>query len=256
MDPQTQNSAPQDTQAQNAPSAEGETPNIDGFGGPNIVYENYSNDAIKENQKEQDASSIPINVINAVNANGIVSGRKVVDYIWKRGAICLMVLAMGLLVGLIIVLWMMSGKNADYVALRKEKDALNNNCQGVLTTLGASTKEEALARIANPDILDGGDLIEVNKLLAEKFGASYKLDLMDQNINFVRKSGYYNIVSLGVQRPGGSVRAILYKKVADGKWVMSSFDSAGEEPCASMEDDEKTVLSNIIVCEVQEEESE
>ena len=255
MNPQAQSSVPQGTPGQNMPSeGEGE-PKIDGFGGPNIVYENYSNEVIQENQQAQQeaGSSIPINVINAVNANGIVSGRKVVDYTWQRGAICLAVLALGLLIGLIVVIVMMMGKTTEIVSLKKDRDSANNNLQGILTVLNVGSKEEAMAQITDPEILDGGDLEEVAKLLTDKYGVEFALDLADHNINFVRRNGFYRIVSLGVQQESGTRRVLLYEKVADGKWVLSGFDSTKDAPCEDATEEDKEALKNIVVCEVKEE---
>ena len=254
MNPQTQSSVPQEAPTQNTPpTGEGEQPNIDGFGGPNIVYENYSTEAMQENQQaQQQDASIPINVINAVNANGIVSGRKVVDYIWQRGAICLAVLALGLLIGLIVVIMMMMGKTTENVTLKKEKEAINSNLQGILTVLNVSSKEEAIQVITEPEILDGGDLEEVSKLLTDKYGADLQLDLADHNINFVRRNGFYRIVSLGVQQESGTQRVILYEKVADGKWKLSGFDSTKDEPCEDTSEEDKVALKNIVVCEDEE----
>lgn len=253
MDPQN-NNMPQDAPMQSMqPMGDGD-PNNDGFGGPSIGYENYSNEAIQNNQQtqQQEAAPIPINVINAVNANGIVSGRKVVDYTWQRGAICLTVLAAGLLIGLIVVIAMMMGKTTEIVKLEKDKEAINSNYQGILTTLGVSTKEEAIKQITDPQILDGGDLDEINTLLAYKYGANYKLDLADHNINFVRRNGLYKIVSLGVQRSSGSRRVVLYEKIADGKWILGSFDSTKDDPCADADDAEKEAIKNIITCQVED----
>lgn len=263
MDPQN-NNMPQETPQgapQGAPMQDGQPmgdgfPNGDGFGGPNIAYENFSNEAIQENQQEmqQEAAPIPINVINAVNANGIVSGRKVVDYTWQRGAICLLVLSAGLLIGLIVAIVMMMNVTNDNVKLQKDKEALNSNYQGILTALGVGSKEDAIKQITDPQILDGGDLDEINALLAEKYGANYKLDLADHNINFVRRNGFYKIASFGIQRSSGSRRVILYEKIADGKWILGSFDSTKDEPCADADEAEKEAIKNIITCEVEEQE--
>ena len=61
-----------------------------GYGSTGIAYENYDDEAMKKANEPQDASAVPINVINALNSNGIVSGRKVVDESWQKMAICKM----------------------------------------------------------------------------------------------------------------------------------------------------------------------
>jgi hypothetical protein len=94
---------------------------------------------------------------------------------------------------------------------------------------------------------------EVNNLLVEKFGSDYVLDIADQNVNFVRKSGAYKLVSLGVRRDSGSVRVIMYERIADGNWIMSSFDSTNkEDPCKDSPKEEKAALSGLDVCDTGE----
>ena len=94
---------------------------------------------------------------------------------------------------------------------------------------------------------------EVNNLLVEKFGTDYVLDIADQNVNFVRKSGAYKLVSLGVRRDSGSVRVIMYERIADGNWIMSSFDSTNkEDPCKDSPKEEKVALSGLDVCDTGE----
>ena len=56
---------------------------------------------------------VPMNVINAVNANGIVTGDKVVSYIWKRIGICSMIIAAALLIGIGISVIIMNNINQE-----------------------------------------------------------------------------------------------------------------------------------------------
>ena len=54
---------------------------------------------------------VPMSVINAVNANGTVTGDKVVSYIWKRIGICSMIIAAALLIGIGISVIIMNNIN-------------------------------------------------------------------------------------------------------------------------------------------------
>ena len=88
-----------------------------------------------------------------------------------------------------------------------------------------------------------------------KFGASYKLDLADANINFVIRNGVYKIVSLGIYRESGTQRVVLYEKIADGKWKLGGFDATKADACMDSTEEEKAAIDGIIPC-VEEKEAE
>jgi hypothetical protein len=129
----------------------------------------------------------------------------------------------------------------------------DNNLSAIYESLGVEEQSTAITRINDVETLNGGDISEINTLLTEKFGSDYVLDIADQNVNFVRKSGAYKLVSLGIRRNSGSVRAIMYERIADGVWIMSSFDSTNkEDPCKDSPKEEKAALSGLDVCDTGE----
>lgn len=196
---------------------------------------------------------VPMNEINAVNANGIVTGDKVVSYIWKHIGICSMIIAVALLIGIGISVIIMNNINQEKNKTELAKIEVENNLAAIYKSLGVEEQEHAITRINDVEILNGGDMNEVNNLLVEKFGTDYVLDIADQNVNFVRKSGAYKLVSLGVRRDSGSVRVIMYERIADGNWIMSSFDSANkEDPCKDSPKEEKAALGSLDVCDTGE----
>lgn len=256
MNPQ-QNGTQQDAGSpQQAPASN--TQNYDGLNGPNIAYENYDDKAIQQQQQDQqqEASAIPMNVVDVVNANGVVSGRKVVDYTWQRGAICLAVLAVGLLIGLIVSLVIVVNTDKELAKIKREQDTTEIELNGVYAKMGVSDLTGAIERIEATEILNGGDLIEVNDLLTNKYGANYKLDLADSNINFVTRNGVYKIVSLGIHRESGTRRAVLYEKIADGKWKLGGFDATKDDPCEDSTDEEKEAIESVIPCKSEKDEEE
>ena len=103
--------------------------------------------------------------------------------------------------------------------------------------------------------MNGGDLNEINGLLIGKYG-SFKLDLADSNINFIRKNGVYKIVSLGIYRESGTKRAVLYEKIADGKWKLGGFDASKADPCADSTDEEKEAIKSVIPCSAEDDKDE
>lgn len=225
----------------------------DAFGASGIGYENFGAGGASA-QPEGSGSGIPINVINAVNANGIVSGRKVVDHAWKQAAVCAFIVALGLLAGLVVAIMMANDLNGKIARLESDKTVSNNNLTTIYGLLGADSQQGAIDLLNNTEVLNGGDLAEIRNLLTGKYGVNYELDLGDANINFVQTTGAFKYVSLGVVRPSGTVRAVMYERISDGKWIMSSFDSTrGAEACADVGEEERKILRVLSVCNETEE---
>lgn len=252
MNPQQDNNQANMNGQQPQGQAEG---NFDGFGGPNISYANYDDKAVQQQQQaqQQEAAPVPMNVVDVVNANGVVSGRKVVDYVWQRGAICLMVLAAGLLVGLALAVFLVVNKSSEVADLKRDKEQIQAEVNSVYTKMGVNDLSGAITQLDARETLNGGDLDEINRLLVEKYNADFKLDLADSNINFVIRNGVYKVVSLGIHRNSGTVRAVLYEKIADGKWVRTGFDASKPDPCQDLTDADKAAIDGIIPCEVQKD---
>ena len=93
--------------------------------------------------------------------------------------------------------------------------------------------------------------IGLNTIYENKF-----IDFADATINNVYQGAYYKIVSLGVAQEGGTARALMYSKVADGEWKMASFDKTADDPCKDATDEDKAALQTIGLCELVEEQSE
>lgn len=256
MNPQ-QNETRQDTGGQQQ-APDSNVQNYDGLNGPNIAYENYDDKAMQQQQQaqQQEVSAIPMNVVDVVNANGVVSGRKVVDYIWQRGAICLAVLAVGLLIGLVFSLIIVVNLDKEMALTKRELDNKKSELNGLFVKLGVTNSGDAISQIDAVEMLDGGDLSEIDALLTEKFGANYTLDLADTNINFVQRNGVYKIASLGVHRASGTKRVVLYEKIAEAKWKFGGFDATKDDPCADSTGEEKEAIKNVIPCKTEEDEEE
>ena len=230
--------------------------NFDGFGGPNIAYENYDDNAIQQQQQaqQQAASAVPMNVVDVVNANGVVSGRKVVDYTWQRGAILLGVLAGALLLCLIVALVIVVNLDKEIAKTRREFETTQNELNSIYAKLGVDNLAEAVTRMDSTEILNGGDLDEINTLLTGKFNANYKLDLADSNINFITRNSVYKVVSLGIHRESGTQRAVLYEKISDGKWKLGGFDASKDDACTDSTDEEKEAIKGVIPCKEEDKE--
>lgn len=250
MNPQENMQANAGTQPQQDLNAQ----NSDGFGGSTIGYANYNDQIVQQQAQPQDPGAVPMNVVDIVNANGVVSGKKVVDYIWQRIAVCMIVLTVGLLIGLVAVLMIAISKSTDMAKLEVEKKRTEGELNSIYSMLGVGNLSGAISQIEQTETMSGGDLDEVDKLLTGKFGANYKLDLADSNINFVTRNGVYKIVSLGIYRESGTQRVVLYEKIADGKWVLGGFDASKDDACADSTDEEKEAIKSVIPCKKDGEE--
>ena len=220
----------------------GGTQNFDGFGGPNISYESFSEPAPQP-------QPMPQQQINVVNANGVISGRRMVDYMWQRLAYCGLIFSMVFLIGLIVAVIFAGIANSDRARFEAEKIATERNLQGLYGVIGATDQESAINALnEESEYLNGGDIAKVDKLLKNKYG-DYVLDFADSNINFVRIRNMFKIISLGVAQPNGTVRVILYSRIADGNWKLGGFDSSNtKDPCANSSVEEKLAIKGIVVC--------
>ena len=224
-------------------------------GNPNISYEQPAapepepEDEMSKMLKE-DPGGVPMNVINAVNANGIVSGEKLVNYIWKQISLYALIGVAAFMIATVVVGVIAININNTLNDVRAENGQKDEKLRMIYNAAGTDNTEETLAKINDLYYVTGGDMDEIHKLLAQKYGAGYQVDFGDHNINFVRKSGGYMLASIGVSRDTGTVRAILYEKIADGTWVMTGFDSTNtEDPCKGVSDDERNILKAMHVCD-------
>lgn len=236
---------------QNNNGAGGQSPNFDGFGGPNISYENYTETPVPT------APQPAPQQINVVNANGVISGHRMVDYIWKRLAYCGFVFSVVFLIGLIAAVIIAGMANSNAARAEAEKAATSRNLQGLYTVIGVENQEDAIQALdKESEYINGGDLAKIDKLLAGKYG-EYVVDYADSNINFIRINNMFKVVSVGIMRPDGTIRVILYTRIADGNWKLGGFDSTNStDPCANSPFEEKKAIKGLVSCKEKEEEKE
>ena len=146
--------------------------------------------------------------------------------------------------------------NKEIANLKVEKSSSDNALSLIYSTLGVSDNGSAINQITSQDIVSGADMAKIDELLKNKYGAGYIIDFADATINNVYQGAYYKIVSLGVAQEGGTARALMYSKVADGEWKMASFDKTADDPCKDATDEDKAALHTIGLCELAEEQSE
>ena len=227
--------------------------NFDGFGGPNISYENYADPQPQQQQQ------VPVQpAINVVNANGVISGRKMVDYLWQRIAYCALAFSVVLLIGLIVAVILVGSANGSTAVAESERDKAQHDVQGLYEILGEKKKKDAVKVLTDEEeYLNGGDLMKIDNLLNGKYPA-YGIDYASSNINFVRMGNVYKVVSVGIVTNTGTKRVVLYGRIANGEWKLGGFDSDNKvDPCANSSDEEKEAIAGIFTCgEPMEEEEE
>lgn len=189
-----------------------------------------------------------MNVVNAVNANGIVSGRKVVDFIWQRIGVCAMIIAAGCMIAVIVMVIIANSINVEGVKAGLERDALKEKVEGMYKLLKVDDQADAIAALSKEDAFDGEDLGQLMVLITSKYGADVEFDYSDNNKIFLRKNGMYKVISLVVKTKSGSERVFAFSPVSKTSWKIAAYNAALDDPCEKSSADEKSALKNIVTC--------
>lgn len=189
-----------------------------------------------------------MNVVNAVNANGIVSGRKVVDFIWQRIGVCAMIIAAGCMIAVIVMVIIANSINVEGVKASLERDALKEKVEGMYKLLKVDDQADAIAALSKEDAFDGEDLGQLMVLITSKYGADVEFDYSDNNKIFLRKNGMYKVISLVVKTKSSSERVFAFSPVSKTSWKIAAYNAALDDPCEKSSADEKSALKNIVTC--------
>jgi hypothetical protein len=195
------------------------------------------------------SGDVQMNVVNAVNANGIVSGRKVVDFIWQRVAICAMVIGGGLLIAIIAMLFFINSLSVSDTKARTEREHAEKQLNEIYSTLGVEDQSGAIKTITRDEYLDGSDLKQIKTLLNQKFGTVSTIDYNAEKVNIVKANKVYRVAGVQISNAAGKTKVYLYSKVADGVWKIANYNAADEvNPCQNSSDEEKEALQPIVKC--------
>lgn len=189
-----------------------------------------------------------MNVVNAVNANGIVSGRKVVDFIWQRIGICAMIIAAGCMIAVIVMVIIANGYNISNIKTGFERDALKEKVDSMYKALKVDDQADAMAALSEEDVFDGQDLAQLMPLVIGKYGVDVEFDYTDTNKIFLRKNGVYKVISLVVKGKNGAEHFYAYSKTGKTNWKFALYDETADEPCAKSSAEEKGALKNLVTC--------
>lgn len=195
------------------------------------------------------SGNVQMNVVNAVNANGIVSGRKVVDYIWQRVAICAMVIGGGLLIAIVAMLFFVNSLSVAETKSSAERNHNQNQLNDIYAALGVEDQGAALKAISRDEYLSGSDLNQIKALLTQKFGTVSSIDYSADKFNVVKANKTYRVAAIQMSNAAGKTKVYLYSKVADGVWKIANYNAADEvNPCKNSSDEEKDALTPLIKC--------
>ena len=190
-----------------------------------------------------------MNVVNAVNANGIVSGRKVVDFIWQRVGVCAIIIAAGCFIALIITIIVANSYNVESVKRGLERDALQEKISDIYKAMKVDDQSGAMTSLSKEDAFDGADLGQIVVLVTGKYGTNLEFDYSDNSKNFLRKNGVYKVLGLNIKTSAGSVPVVLYSPVAKASWKFAAYGATTkDDPCEKSTADEKAALKNIVTC--------
>ena len=222
---------------------------------PNIKPQNDFLNAVKTATPDQmdvtstRAGDVQMNVVNAINANGIVSGRKVVDYIWQRVAICAMIIGAGLLLAIVAALIFLNNLNISETKARADYNFAKKELSDIYEALGVEGQSDALKLISKDDYLSGSDLKQIKALLLKKFGTVSTIDYNAEKVNLVKYNKTYRVAVIQMSNAAGKTKAYLYAKAADGVWKLANYNAADEtDPCKDSSDEEKEALTPLIKC--------
>lgn len=218
-------------------------------GSPNIMSAVSNADPSQLDVSVSRNGGTQMNVVNAVNANGVVSGRKVVDYIWQRVAICAMVIGVGLLLAIVALVFIMNNINVANARQEAATTEANNKLSDIYSALKVSDQSAALSVIGQDEMLSGSDIAQIKAILTKKYGSVTAFDATDTATNLVKTNGVYKVASLKMTNAAGTARALLYAKLADNQWKLANFDSSNEKnPCKNSDEEEIEALKGIVKC--------
>lgn len=236
-----------------------------------------ANTAASPKNTALDQPKASVRVIDAINANGILSGRKIVDAIWQRIAFAALVVGAGLFIALLIaVAFSVISSKMRYEADVKY-EASNTTLSHIYQALGAKDENEAMHALSNmPILLSGDDMRQIMLLVRGKYGANATVDFNAGNSNFVQRLNGFRIASFDVllskpvasntdkaqqgnkqplpsspsTKPQETKRAVLYARIGEGKWTLSQYNPENyAHPCAKLSDEEKAILERAVSCQ-------
>jgi hypothetical protein len=204
--------------------------------GPNIRPVEFK-DAVSTKSESSESGQI-----NVVNANGIVSGVKLVNGMWRTLSVAFMIVILVLVAGLVYTFLKYDDANVHYREAVVVGNAASSNLNTLYAELGASNQEEAVFAASFGDTLDGAALASLKEALVAKVG-ELNIDYTKDDFNSVQRTNGYRVVKLVINNK----KYVAYAK-SDNVWTVLEFVETLHDRCEGFSDEARLVVDNVLRC--------
>lgn len=208
--------------------------------GPNIKPVEFKESVSSDKNVSGDAQ------INVVNANGIVSGKTLVNKLWRTLAIAFLVVILILAGGLVWLYLQNTTANEDYRKLSEKNSGTTSNLNALYDKLGATTQEEASFVASFGGVMDGASISALHSVLSEKFG-DYTIDYSQTDFNALQRISGYKIAKLVIS----GKKYVAFAK-SDNNWTILEFVETLPDRCVGFSEEERLVVDKLLTCVVEQ----
>lgn len=180
--------------------------------------------------------------INVVNANGIVSGAKLVNGMWRTLAVAFLIVAIILAGGLVWLYLQNTSLNEDYKKLSETSSSTTSNLNSLYEKLGATTQEEAAFAASFGDTVDGADILSLRNAMVEKLG-DHTIDYSQSDFNSFQRIDGYRIAKLVVN----GKKYVAFAK-NDNVWTIVEFVESYHDRCDGYSEEARLIVDKLLTC--------
>ena len=180
--------------------------------------------------------------LNVINANGIISGQKVVNGTWRTFAVVMVILFLIAAAGAGYLFYMYSSVEKDRSDLSEKSGSYSAKLESLYSVLGVSNQADALSAVKGEDVV----LSQTEILgLKEALKGSYEISSIDfsHEGTFIKRVGSYKVFSFY----SGTDHVVAYV-AKDGKWKMLSYSDTATRPCSDYLQLEKEIVDKALGC--------
>ncbi len=206
---------------------------------PNIKPIEFKDTIAAKKQSESTGGE----TLNVINANGIISGQKVVNGTWRTFAVVMVILFLIAAAGAGYLFYIYSSVEKDRSDLSEKSGSYSAKLESLYSVLGVSSQADALSAVNGEDVV----LSQTEILgLKEALKGSYEISSIDfsHEGTFIKRVGSYKVFSFY----SGTDHVVAYV-AKDGKWKMLSYSDTATRPCSDYTQLEQNVVDKALGCE-------
>lgn len=206
---------------------------------PNIKPIEFKDTIAAKKQSESTGGE----TLNVINANGIISGQKVVNGTWRTFAVVMVILFLIAAAGAGYLFYIYSSTEKDRSDLSEKTGSYSAKLESLYSVLGVSNQADALSIVNSEDVV----LSQTEILgLKEALNGSYEISSIDfsREGTFIKRVGSYKVFSFY----SGTDHVVAYA-AKDGKWKMLSYSDTATHPCSDYTQLEQNVVDKALGCE-------